>query len=137
MQDRSRYGHVYATFEASAQLIESSKEETAKDALDLLSIMSVMNYNTLPLSLFQAAWRGAHRVAAAGAEENRGIDHLSSWHIAQLVPFIQSGSEAWDLFRVVEACHLLNSLSLISTEKDSNETMIVMHPLAYTWARVR
>jgi hypothetical protein len=70
-QAQSRHGHVCATFEASAQVIESSEEEVAKDALNLLSMISMMNYSALPLSLFEAAWLGA-REATADAKEHNG-----------------------------------------------------------------
>ncbi|KAF7502214.1 hypothetical protein GJ744_006436 [Endocarpon pusillum] len=137
-QAQSRYRHVYATFEASAQVIESSKEGVAKDALDLLSTISMMSYSELPLPLFEAAWQRGRQVAGADTEENNEVNHLSSWHVARLMPFMQSGSEAWDSFRMVEACDLLKSLALISTQEDSDcTTVIVMHPLTHAWAQVR
>ncbi|KAF7504733.1 hypothetical protein GJ744_001802 [Endocarpon pusillum] len=134
-QAQARYPDVYAAFEASAQAIKSSQKRVARDALDSLSIISMMSYSELPLPLFEAAWQG---VRYSNTEENNKVDHLSSWHVARLMPFMQSGSEAWDSFRMAEACDLLKSLALISTQKDSDcTTVIVMHPLTHAWAQVR
>ena len=135
-QAQSRYRHVYATFEASAQILEQSSEEAAKDALDLLSVMSMMNYSPLPLSLFETAWAGAHEVIT-DMEEYDEVDRLSTWHVDLLISLIQPKSEKWSSFRLIEACHQLESLSLISINASGSTTTTSMHPLTHAWARDR
>jgi hypothetical protein len=48
-QAKSRYRDVYATFEASAEVLEHSEHEAAKDALCLLTILSMLDSAVLPL----------------------------------------------------------------------------------------
>ena len=136
LQAQSRYRHVYATFEASAQTLEQSSEEAAKDALDLLSVMSMMNYSPLPLSLFETAWAGARKVIT-DMEEDDEVRHLSTWHVDLLISLIQPKSEKWSSFRLIEACHQLESLSLISINASGSTTTTSMHPLTHAWARDR
>ena len=135
-QAQSRYRHVYATFEASAQTLEQSSEEAAKDALDLLSVMSMMNYSPLPLSLFETAWAEAREVIT-DMEEDDEVRHLSTWHVDLLISLIQPKSEKWSSFRLIEACHQLESLSLISINASGSTTTTSMHPLTHAWARDR
>ena len=136
-QAQSRYRHVYATFEASAQTLEQSSEEAAKDALDLLSVMSMMNYSPLPLSLFETAWAGAREVITDTEEDDEEVDLLSTWHVDLLISLIQPKSEKWSSFRLIEACHQLESLSLISINASGSTKTFTMHPLTHAWARDR
>jgi tetratricopeptide (TPR) repeat protein len=135
-QAQSRYGHVYATFEASAQVLESSGDETAKDALQLLSILSMLGSGGLPMAIFEAAWQGAQRISP-DAVMSDDVYCLSKWHVSQLLPFIQAHLDEWDSFRVVEASHLLVSLSLIDKNNQNGFFSISMHPLTHGWARDR
>ncbi|KAH9206732.1 hypothetical protein DL95DRAFT_486157 [Leptodontidium sp. 2 PMI_412] len=48
-QAQSRYRDVYATFEASADVLEQSQGESASDALRLLEILSMLSSGVLPL----------------------------------------------------------------------------------------
>jgi hypothetical protein len=135
-QAQSRYGHVYATFEASAQILETSTEETAKDALDMLFTLSMLGAGEmamlgaveLPLVVFEAAWEGARKVYALGEDNNDDLDGLTKWHTSLLPSFIQPESEEWDPYRIIEASHLLASLSLIVEHKLDNTTTVSMHP---------
>ncbi|KAK5049114.1 hypothetical protein LTR84_005537 [Exophiala bonariae] len=144
-QAQSRYGHVYATFEASAQILEASGEETAKDALDMLCTLSMLGAGEmamlgaveLPLIVFQAAWEGARKVYAFDDDNEDDVDGLSKWHTSLLPSFVQCESTEWDNYRVVEASHLLASLSLIIEHKLEHSTTVSMHPLAHRWAKGR
>src|SRR5436305_3046335 len=71
-QAQSRYGDVYATFEASADILQSSANEAAKDALQLLPILATLGPSRLPLSLFEAAWHGAQTI-------RRNADDDGTW----------------------------------------------------------
>ncbi|CAO1606513.1 hypothetical protein XANCAGTX0491_010013 [Xanthoria calcicola] len=61
-QAYSRYRDVYATFEASAGILRASAEiippssttESAKDALELLSVLATCGPSRLPLPMFEA-----------------------------------------------------------------------------------
>jgi len=132
-QAQSRYGHVYATFEASADVLKTSRNETAQDSLDLLSVLSMLSSSTLPLSIFEAAWEGASKISADPDDDD--IDNLSKWHVSQLMPLIQPDLNMWDSFRIMEAVGLLGSLSLVFVDKLNGS--ISMHPLTHSWARDR
>lgn len=54
-QAQSRYKDVYATFEASADVLENSQSETAHDALGLLAILSMLHSSALSLQIFEDA----------------------------------------------------------------------------------
>ena len=54
-QAQSRYQDVYATFEASAETLQSTGTDAATDALELLPVLATFDSNRLPLPLFPAA----------------------------------------------------------------------------------
>jgi hypothetical protein len=58
-QARSRYGDVYATFEASAAVLQTSSTEVAGDALHLLPLLAACGPSRFPLSVFEAGWGAA------------------------------------------------------------------------------
>ncbi|KAM3067112.1 hypothetical protein ACMFMG_011668 [Clarireedia jacksonii] len=80
-QAQSRYHDVYATFEASAEMLEQSKSEAAKDALCLLSIMSMLDSAILPLQIFEEAWNGSRGFMSTSSEDSNEIDSLSRNHV--------------------------------------------------------
>ena len=99
VQAQSRYGHVYATFEASAYILEESPDEAASDALDLLRILSMLSPSGLPIDFFESAWKGARAVCERHKDEDdTDVRSLTHWHVYQLVPFIQVGLNEWDAF---------------------------------------
>ncbi len=53
-QGQSRYRDVYATFEASAGILQSAHTEAAADALQLLPVLATSEPSRLPLPLFEA-----------------------------------------------------------------------------------
>ena len=128
---------MYATLEASAQILELSPRQNAKDALDILSTLSILSRVPLPLAFFEGAWKGARKANALGDDDD--FHTFIRWHTetSLLPPFIQAESKDWDPYRVVEAIRLLASLSLIAEHKLGNSTEVPMHPLAHRWARVR
>jgi tetratricopeptide (TPR) repeat protein len=136
IQEQSRYRHVYATFEASADVLKSSGDKTTQDALQLLSVLSMMGSNRLPLSIFEAAWKGAQEISLSTIEDD-DVSNLSAWHVSQLVSLIQTDANEWDPFRVIQASHLLKSLSLIFEDTQDDLTSISMHPLTHAWAKDR
>jgi tetratricopeptide (TPR) repeat protein len=58
-QGQSRYQNVYATFEASVNVLKLLKDGSGTDALELLAILSVLHSSVLPMKVFQDAWAGA------------------------------------------------------------------------------
>ena len=135
-QGQSRYRHVYATFDASADVLEKSNNQAADDALQLLQILSMLSRNSLPVRMFEAAWKGAQEVLDE-ADENNRIARLSKWHVSRLPAFIPAEYEEWDDFRLCEAGHLLASLSLITRSTENDTTAYSMHPLTHAWAKDR
>jgi tetratricopeptide (TPR) repeat protein len=135
-QARSRYRDVYATFEASAEILQSSRTELSGDALQLLPVLAICGPSRLPLPLFEAAWRGAQAISLneTGTDD---ADRLTPWHVSRLPSFIQIDTDIWDSFRLIEAIHLLKSFSLVSTDTYNGFLSVSMHPLIHAWARDR
>ncbi|KAI4149286.1 MAG: hypothetical protein LQ341_001357 [Variospora aurantia] len=131
-QAQSRYRDVYATFEASADLLQLSQTEAAKDALDLLSMLGICAPSRLPLGqLFEAGWAGAQRILSRG--DVNDIGSLTTWHVSHLPPLLQPAADAWDPFRLIEAVRLLKASSLVSVGTDDDSLSVSMHPLTNAW----
>jgi tetratricopeptide (TPR) repeat protein len=136
-QARSRYHDVYATFEASAQVLEESKSEATKDALYLLAILSMLDSAILPLQIFQSAWASGREVLRISREETSEIDAMSRSHVLRLPAFLVTGSDEWDPFRLTEASSKLVSLSLVMRHDLGGSVGVSMHPLTHAWAKDR
>ncbi|KAL8701940.1 MAG: hypothetical protein Q9201_004645 [Fulgogasparrea decipioides] len=133
-QARSRYGDVYATFEASADVLQASQTEVAKDALDLLPVLGTCAASRLPLLLFQAGWEGAQSITSSNISNDADLLDLTSWHVSHLPSLLQVAADTWDPFRLVEAVSLLKAFSLVSTDTYDGFSSVSMHPLTNAWA---
>ncbi|KAH8702782.1 hypothetical protein GQ44DRAFT_778457 [Phaeosphaeriaceae sp. PMI808] len=131
-QEQSRYGDVYATFEASADVLRSSNSEAGQDALDVLAVLSTLHSSELPLHVFPSAWR----VQAEGAETDE-MDALGRWHVSQLPGLVDGQADEWDDYRLNKASALLASLSLVTRHRLDDVDGLSMHPLAHAWAKDR
>ncbi|EON65752.1 hypothetical protein W97_04991 [Coniosporium apollinis CBS 100218] len=136
-QAQSRYRDVYATFEASAYMLERSESQAAKDALRLLEILSMLHSSILPLEIFQDAWEGSRRILLANHTNTSELGNLRQWHISQLPDFMVIEGSEWDAYRLVEASSLLVSLSLITRHDSDGVPGLSMHPLTHAWAKDR
>jgi hypothetical protein len=140
-QEQSRYGDVYATFEASASVLRDLEGEAGKDALDLLTVLSVLHSGMLPLRIFGDAWTGAREFLQdedAETGETGEIGDLTQWHVTRLPEFVGTQQDEWDDYRLKGASNLLASLSLVTTKHGSvNLDGLSMHPLAHAWAKDR
>ncbi|KAL5321236.1 hypothetical protein ACEPPN_012050 [Leptodophora sp. 'Broadleaf-Isolate-01'] len=135
-QAQSRYCDVYATFEASADVLEQSQTESASDALRLLEILSMLSSSVLPLQIFEEAWKGSRKISQA-SDEAKGIDEFSRDHVSQLPSFIVPEEDEWDPFRLIEASSRLASLSLATRQDLDGGVVLSMHPLTHAWAKDR
>jgi tetratricopeptide (TPR) repeat protein len=155
-QARSRYQHVYATFEASAAVLSAH-------ALDLLGILSMLDRTAVPESMFESVWRGSQNASAGVAivepglglgdisawdvsqfycvtdmtGNKTGLDVLNEWHVSQLPAFIGAKENTWDAYDLTEAISLLSSLLLITKTMQDGVNRLSMHPLVHAWARDR
>jgi tetratricopeptide (TPR) repeat protein len=138
-QAQSRYRDVYATFEVSAAMLTTSKTETGRDALQLLSLLAVCASSRLPLPLFEAAWQGTKRVPPDMDDEAEDDDVLllTPWHVRHIPSLLDIDSDTWDSFRLVEAVSLLKAFSLVLTDSYDGSLSVSMHPLVHAWARDR
>ncbi|KAH6673515.1 hypothetical protein B0J14DRAFT_50159 [Halenospora varia] len=136
-QAQSRYCDVYATFEASADVLEQSKSEAAEDALRLLEILSMLDSGILPLRIFEDAWGGGRNVLRTNPIAASAMDALSRGHLSRLPSFVVVDSNEWDPFRLLEASSLLVSLSLVTRHDLDGLPGLSMHPLTHAWAKVR
>jgi tetratricopeptide (TPR) repeat protein len=136
-QEHSRYGHVYATFEASIDVLGSSGNEAGRDALDLLAILSMLQSSVLPLHVFAEAWaRAKERLKAEGTVMGDTYA-LGRRHASQLPEFIDGQANEWDDYRLNKASTLLTSLSLVTRHRLDDFDGLSMHPLAHAWAKDR
>ncbi|KAH6694361.1 P-loop containing nucleoside triphosphate hydrolase protein [Leptodontidium sp. MPI-SDFR-AT-0119] len=136
-QAYSRYRDMYATFEASADVLEQSQSKSASDALRLLEILSMLGSNVLPLQIFEEGWKSCKETLRANSVKARGIDKFSPDHVSQLPSFMIPEDDAWDPFRLTEASSLLVSLSLVTRHNLNNCLGLSMHPLTHAWAKDR
>ena len=136
-QGQSRYCDVYATFEASANVLEQSESEAAADALRLLEILSMLGWSVLPLQIFQDTWGGCQEVLCSNRGKSTDIDSLSMQHVSRLPGFIGADGDKWDPYRLIEASSLLGSHSLVTRQDLDGSSGLSMHPLAHVWARDR
>jgi tetratricopeptide (TPR) repeat protein len=135
-QAESRYCNVYATFEASAQVLEASNDEASRDALDLLNLLSIFHNEKVPLLLFEDAFLGIQDAQELPDDDSR-IEILSTWHVSHLPQFMQVDLEQWDQFRLQRAQTLLRSLALITAGEERSYPTISMHPLTHNWSSTR
>jgi tetratricopeptide (TPR) repeat protein len=148
-QEHSRYRDVYATFEASVQVLKSSGGKAGRDALDLLGVFCMLHSSVLPLEVFRDAWKGARGVLkdvsadldetgeADATDELGDIDACTRWHASQLPEFIDRKEDKWNDHRLNEASACLVSLSLVTRHALGDGGGLSMHPLAHAWAKDR
>ena len=134
-QAQSRYSDVFATFEASASVLESSPSTEAGDALCLLRVLSMLHFTELPMRIFGDAWKGSQEVRKISHDEKHALDRLYAWHLSQLPGFIAAEFDECNPFRLQEAGHLLASLFSIS--RSTQPGFLSMHSLVHAWARDR
>ena len=136
-QAQSRYCDVYATFEASADILEQSQSESAKDALHLLQILSILDSSVLTLQVFEEAWKACKKIPQASSVKARGIDEFSQDHVSYLPRFMIPEDDTWDTFRLTQAGSQLESLSLVTRHNLDGYQGWSMHPLTHAWAKDR
>jgi tetratricopeptide (TPR) repeat protein len=136
-QEQSRYRDVYATFEASADVLQHLKSDASTDALELLAILSMFHSSVLPLQVFGDAWEGARQVLQATISEKDKIGALDRQHVPWLPELIGMQADKWDDYRLKKASALLASLSLVTRHHTGDLDGLSMHPLAHAWAKDR
>lgn len=136
-QAQSRYGDVYATFEASAHVLEGSFREDSKDALHLLRIFSMLHLNALPLQMFETSWKRS-RYSLNVSDAKADIEKLCRWHSLKCPEFMRLEASDWDPHRLDRAIDLLVSLSFVERINiDEGSSHLSIHPLAHAWAKDR
>jgi tetratricopeptide (TPR) repeat protein len=75
-QQQSRYQNIYATFEASIEILAALHGEAGKDALSLLSFLSMLHTSVFPIKLFHDTWKGARRLMFQTAPESGEVQHI-------------------------------------------------------------
>ncbi|KAI0886308.1 TPR-like protein [Annulohypoxylon maeteangense] len=134
-QDQSRYRNVFATLEASAEILDPPQSANAEDSLYLLRALSPLHYENVPLGLFAGAWQGAQYVGKY--LEYDESERLTNEHVSQLPDFLECHSHTWDQSRLLKAANLLESLALIRKSGDGDQLTISMHPLIHSWINLR
>ncbi|KIN02921.1 hypothetical protein OIDMADRAFT_144079 [Oidiodendron maius Zn] len=135
-QAQGRYHNVYATFEVSAQVLESSSQKADRDALELLHLLAILHYNDVPLDLFEASWKGV-KYARRRVEGDESINRLTKSHVLHLPQFIPVDLDRWNPFRLREALAQLQSLALLRKGKEGSSVTVSMHSLTHAWTNIR
>lgn len=134
---KSQYGDVYATFEVSATYLSGRSDQTAIDALELLSCYAFLSFTEFPETTFDKAWQNSRKIPhdlPQGAEEQ--ISNLSQRDVRCLPKFMrQDLSGDLDMISLRQARSLLTSLSIIVVDLPTRMTR--MHPVTHMWARDR
>lgn len=139
-QAQSRYHDVYTTFEASIDMLKALNDQHAKDALQLLSVVGMYAACQLPLSLFEQAWVGGQQIlreTGKTSTDDERVDHLTQWHVDQLLPLVGDECSTPDSFRLIEAVRLLEQYSIVTVSGTSNNLSLLVHPLISAWASDR
>lgn len=134
-QEQSRYRHVYATFEASVDVINS--EQDGRDALDLLGVLAMFHYSQFPELVFQDACNKAIKLRNVEPPIVQDESDLGLWHISQLPSFMDGQTDEWDDFPLKKAYNLLDSLALVTKVSTNGLVGLTMHPLVHAWAKDR
>lgn len=139
-QGRPRFGSVYATFEASARLLEQSDEPDARNALEFLELLAPFHFKDIPLDLFTDTRRTAQHYMNSDCQQLDDVETLRRSYIPHLPKCLQSD----DHFSATLS-HL-RDLALISENRPNpTETgntpgfgmAVSMHPLVHEWLRLR
>ena len=140
-QAQSRYGTVYATFEASAFLLETAGDSIGETALELLGMIAYLHHSNVPLELFECAWVGARNaIKDPPRTQDLNLDSYSKDLINQLYLVLPINSNTWDPVDLLKAFARLDSLALVKikrTDAHDQQTLISMHPLMHAWIRDR
>ncbi|KAK5991124.1 Nephrocystin-3-like protein [Cladobotryum mycophilum] len=135
-QSQSRYRNVYATFEASALVLQTSEAESAKDALVLMDILSTLHYENISLDVFDYAWHGS-KWALNNDPSVEAIHQLSQWHVSQLPSFLEVSPSSWNKDRLYAAASQLSSLALVNLSDLRGGKAVSFHPLTHGWIATR
>jgi tetratricopeptide (TPR) repeat protein len=135
--EQATYRKVSATFEVSANSLTNlaKSDPSARDALALLDILSLLHNQGVPEDIFIRAWDYAEKIASRSPKESWQSVYLTSWHVAQSQYLAISGTSEQKkrAFRRGRA-HLIK-MSLVSI--DATGCVISLHSLVHTWARER
>lgn len=137
-QNLSTYRNVYATFEVSAEYLQTSEAPDHIDALDLLHNFAFMHNNGISEAIFQKASEYALDLSKNEISQDETVLSVPVRHVRRLPDFAQ---QPWSSFqgrgKWRELCAVLESLSIITTNEDSDSITISIHPLVHTWAKWR
>lgn len=136
-QAESRYRDVYATLEASAQVLERSDSQAGKDALALLGFLSMTHYCFLPLQVFKDAYDGCSETTNRKDTSPKHCCVMRPSNVSLVPDFIGAESKKWDSYRLIEAILFLASLSLITKHGATELSGISLHPLTHVWTKDR
>ncbi|KAJ0108751.1 hypothetical protein J7T55_011242 [Diaporthe amygdali] len=128
---------------ASMEFLESSEtgasDETRKDALRLLHILSTFHHESVPLDILIDACEGSEKALQTPKEWEMDSGWLTAWHVAQVPDLVRTEKDN-ARFRITEAVARLEALALVKTDSPVRTGVwkfVSMHPLVHGWARDR
>lgn len=142
--ENSRYGSVFATFEASARHLDSraaAGNKTARDALHFLSVLAFLHHDNIHEKMFQLAadWAPDHAI-----DETRSLVHPDGFpmftqrHAKLVTEFVPVRSpENNEGPQWPHVLSMLQSYSLVTCFKNKGQKCLSLHPLVHAWARER
>lgn len=140
-QEQSTYKTVYNTFEVSAERLQDMQREgqtSAADALDLLNLLAFMHREGSIENIFKRAKQIASILPHEHDYAAPPFTSLWQYH-ANLLPMWmpREDNNAETLLRWRQACHLLRTFHLITTNDREDNSTLSMHPLVHVWAQER
>ena len=138
-QTGSEYNYaVYTTWDISVEsikrLAENGKDDTAVNALELLSFFGFCHFNDITEDIFKSAWKNLGTTEGFSWWRNFGTTEGFSWWRSNVLHIIRNHSlQNWDSLVFNEAIRLLSTYSLIDI--GGSTTRISLHPLVHSWIR--
>ncbi|KAI0478457.1 hypothetical protein GGR56DRAFT_630397 [Xylariaceae sp. FL0804] len=133
VQGQSRFAHVQGTFDVSVDALERIGDQTAQDSKDLLTLLSMLHFSSLPLDVFKSASAGTLITGA----ETEFLGGITPAMLAATPKIFRSEDGLWGNNDLQTAISTLRSLALISVGTWHGLKTLSMHPLVHKWAQSR
>lgn len=121
VQGHENYRSVVAALDISLKKLEAERSDSARDAMELLQIISFLHNERIPEEVFHRAWKYL---------QNKESSAWTRSHQPNIL--LRHEGPEWEPGLIRKAVSLLSSYSLITRDI---KNVISLHPLVHTWAR--
>jgi tetratricopeptide (TPR) repeat protein len=135
--EQTTYRKVSTTFEMSTSALHrlAAADPTARDALELLSIVAFMHHQGVSEDMFVRAWEYEDKVLSSRHQKHPSACSLTLWHAAQSRKYFSRGTTKERVRAFLKARAHLIRLTLM--KHDATNNTVYMHSLIHFWARER